>query len=229
MSREAAIGITIAAGVVLLVAARRTHAANVEAGEGDVIGAIDPGAIVDRVETVFNIVTEGAANVDTSTATKNITAFLTCIKRAEGTADQSDPYRVCYGYWHTIDSLSDHPAITREWRGEVLTATMCINAGLSPGCKSTAAGAYQIIRPTWERLRASLGLPDFGPQSQDAAAVELIRGRGALNDVMAGRFEDAVRKCRNEWASLPGNNAKQGQRSLDVLTTWYSQAGGQFA
>ena len=28
-------------------------------------------------------------------------------------------------------------------------------------------------------------------------------GRKALDDVIAGRFEDAVRKCHRQWASLP--------------------------
>ena len=106
---------------------------------------------------------------------------------------------------------------------------MCANAGFGPGCKSTAAGAYQIIRPTWIRVRDRLGLVNFDELSQDAAAIELIRQRGALEDVKAGRFGDAVRKCRQEWASLPGNSARQGQRSFDTLAAWFAGAGGAFA
>lgn len=59
--------------------------------------------------------------------------------------------------------------------------------------------------------------------------MELIRRRGALEDVKAGRVAAAVNKCRNEWASLPGNYAKQGQRSLVDLLAAYQQNGGTYA
>lgn len=229
MNPSAAIATTITAAGLLLVAARRSSAGPIEAGDGDLIGAIDPAAILDRAETVINVITEQGANVDSNTAANNVTAFLSAIRRAEGTSLRGDPYRVCYAYRHTISDLSDHPAVTGEWRGEMLSEAMCINAGLKAGCKSTAAGAYQIIRPTWLTVSRALGLGDFSPASQDAAAVELIRRRGALQDVMAGRFAEAVNKCRNEWASLPGNHAKQGQRSVNELAAWYGQAGGEFA
>jgi len=78
-------------------------------------------------------------------------------------------------------------------------------------------------------VRNALELPDFGTASQDRGALELVRRRGALADVQAGRFTEALRKCRNEWASLPGNYAKQGQRSVEQIAQWYSNAGGTFA
>ena len=221
----AALTLTAAAGLLLL-ASTSTSRANVEAGEGDYLPSIDFSNLTDRAETLMNQITEQPANVDMDTAGQNIAAFLAVLRSAEGTARETDPYRVCFGYSHTINDMSDHPAITGEWRGERLEDAMCKNAGFGPGCVSTAAGAYQIIRPTWKTLKAALSLPDFGPSSQDAAAVELIRRRGALEDVKAGRLGLAVGKCRNEWASLPGNFAGQGQRSLATLENWYTQTGG---
>ncbi|MBB1073645.1 glycoside hydrolase family 104 protein [Rhodoferax sp. 4810] len=163
------------------------------------------------------------------TAGANIAAFLATLRQAEGTAAAVNPYAVCYGYRHQISNFADHPANTGEWKGERLPDAMCINAGFGPGCVSTAAGAYQIIRPTWNKVRAALGLGDFSATSQDAAAVELIRRRGALEDVKAGQIATAIDKCRNEWASLPGNYAKQGQRSQADLLVWYYTNGGVFA
>ena len=160
---------------------------------------------------------------------RNIKAFLSAISKAEGTDKSADPYRVCYGYKHTINSLHDHPAITGEWRGEKLSDAHCKGAGLSSGCVSTAAGRYQIIKPTWVRVKASEGLPDFSAESQDKACIALIRGRGALADVEAGRFAQAVEKCRKEWASLPGAGYGQGERSLSFLQAAYTQAGGAIA
>jgi len=225
--KTAVLTLTAAAGLLLLASASNTRA-SIEAGQGG--ASFDLGNITDNVETIMNqIIEQPAGDVPADQAGGNIAAYLGMIRQAEGTASAADPWRVCYGYRHTIADLSDHPAITGEWRGERLPDAMCINAGFGPGCVSTAAGAYQIIKPTWLKMQAALSLPDFGQASQDAAAVELIRRRGALQDVMAGRIAAAIDKTRNEWASLPGNYAKQGQRSQTTLISWYEQNGGTFA
>ena len=222
---KSAIALTTAAAAALLLYASTSQArANVEAGQGG--ASFDLGNITDNIESTMNQVTEKAAAVDMDTAGRNIAAFLATIRQSEGTASSADPWRVCYGYAHTIADTSDHPAVTGEWRGERLPDAMCKNAGFGPGCVSTAAGAYQIIKPTWVKVRDTLGLSDFGQASQDSAAVELIRRRGALEDVKAGRIADAINKCRNEWASLPGNYAGQGQRSQQTLISWFSDNGG---
>lgn len=153
------------------------------------------------------------------TAEANISAFLAAIRAAEGTARAPDPYRVVMGYGHTLDDLSDHPYFTGEWKG----------AAFGNGQWSTAAGAYQFIRSTWADVKRRLDLPDFGPHSQDSAAVELIRQRGALEDVKAGRFAQAVGKVRRIWASMPGAGYGQGERAMDWLAAQYSTAGGTFA
>lgn len=162
-------------------------------------------------------------------ADRNVRAFLTLIGWSEGTERQPDPYRVAYGYRHVIQDFRDHPAVTGEWRGERLSDAMCIAAGLPPGCVSTAAGRYQIIRPTWLTAKGALSLPDFSPESQDRAALWLIEKRGALDDVKEGRVTDAVAKVRREWASLPGSGWGQPERALSSLIAAYTTAGGTLA
>ncbi len=157
----------------------------------------------------------------------NERAFLAMISFAEGTNKARDPYKVCYGYKHTIVSLSEHPAITKEWMGERLSDAMCLNAGRPPGCVSTAAGKYQIIRPTWVTCRDALKLKDFGPDSQDRAALLLIERRGALTDIHNGEISKAIAKCSSEWASLPGNRAGQPQRPIQGLLVAFQNAGGE--
>ena len=61
---------------------------------------------------------------------------------------------------------------------------------------------------------------------QDAAALELIRRRGALKDVDAGRISAAIAKCAPIWASMPGAGYAQPERKLNTLLASYSAAGG---
>lgn len=155
----------------------------------------------------------------------NEAAFLAMLRHSEGSDRAPDPYRVVYSYVHTIKDLREHPTITGEWLGESL-------ANLGPayvGKISTAAGAYQIIKPTWVSLRDRLKLPDFSAASQDAAAIELIREKGALALVDAGRVAEAITACHDIWASLPGSNSGQPQKSFAALIGVYGDAGGAFA
>lgn len=153
-------------------------------------------------------------------------AALQTIARSEGTANQRDPYRVCYGYKHTIFNLTDHPAITGEWGGEPLDSLGAAYRGL----KSTAAGKYQINKPTWMDARRALGLPDFTAASQDAAAAWLIKKAGALDAVESGDVATFVARCASRWASFAGANAP-GQRmhSVAALEGYFQQAGGVLA
>lgn len=187
--------------------------AGFSAQDVDVWGAIQSGS---DAAAVGAAVQRGSGNVG---------AFLRMIAVSEGTEREADPYRVCYGYRHVISSFADHPAVTGEWRGESL-------ASLGPsyvGKVSTAAGRYQIIRPTWLEAQRALGLRDFSPASQDAAALYLIRRRGALDAVEAGRVADAIALCRPEWASLPGAGYGQPERRMADLVAAYQAAGGTVA
>lgn len=156
------------------------------------------------------------------------------VSHAEGTDRTADSYRCCFAFKYTTHDLSYHPAETRpdgtkEWGGEQLADAQCIAAGLHPPCWSTAAGKYQLIKPTWLRLKGLLKLHNFGPDSQDDCAVQLIKERGALDLIYAGEVAAAISKCSAEWASLPGNSASQPQRSFAQLLNAYSGAGGGFA
>lgn len=94
---------------------------------------------------------------------------------------------------------------------------------------STAAGRYQILSRYWDHYRTQLGLPDFGPESQDRYAIQQIREQQALPLIQAGRFTKAVDRCRNIWASLPGAGYGQHENSLEKLASAYVEAGGKFS
>ena len=153
----------------------------------------------------------------------NLQAFLTMIAHAEGTDREADPYRVCYGFHHTIASFADHPAVTGEWMGERITV------GIYAGELSTAAGRYQINKPTWLRLKAKLGLVCFDATSQDDAAIQLISDNGALALVNSGKLGAAVTKLSTIWASLPGGDSGQQELLFASLQSTYTGAGGALA
>jgi lysozyme len=157
--------------------------------------------------------------------TQNRAAFLDMISHSEGTDRAADSYRVVFGFKHTIADLSDHPAVTGEWHGEPLDFLGPTYYGLI----STAAGRYQVTKHTWQALQGALNLPDFGPASQDAAAILLIKQKGALDMVDSGRVVDAVNLCHSVWASLPGSTSGQPQRTMADLVKTYTDAGGAFA
>jgi hypothetical protein len=69
-------------------------------------------------------------------------------------------------------------------------------------------------------------LPDFSPPMQDLAAVYLINRRKALEDVEAGRIEQAIEKCNREWASLPGSPYGQPTRTLAQALATFKEYGG---
>ena len=173
---------------------------------------------LEEVSVTVDPTTYIPAAVSPDLADANERAFLDMIAYAEGTNRGPDGYRAMFGYPATdriAPNLDDHPGLYFRFTDK---------AGRQ--LKTSAAGRYQFLLGTWRELQRSLGLPDFGPASQDAAALELVRQRGALNDVRAGRLQVAIAKCAKTWASLPGAGYSQPERKLPQLVAAYKQAGG---
>jgi tape measure domain-containing protein len=93
---------------------------------------------------------------------------------------------------------------------------------LGRGLKSSAAGRYQFLSKTWAGLAAKLGLTDFSAESQDLAAVQLLKQRGMLAPLFNGDIEGAITAGNREWASLPGSPYGQPTRSMAKLTNVFN-------
>lgn len=186
------------------------------------------------------------AKKKTSNATQqgnhpNVQAALKAIRYAEHSDADVDANRDWYIQYGggTFSDLSDHPALL-GWQGKLLPPSFCLAIRNKDGeqifpdgvCRSYAAGAFQITKGTWNRLRSTYGeelLPDFSPASQTAAALLLIEEQGALNDFIAGKFADGIYKINDIWASLPGYNEGQPEVSIAYLSDKYTSAGGTLA
>jgi lysozyme len=134
------------------------------------------------------------------------------IRKCEGTSG-ADGYKTMFT-GKKFDSFDDHPrkAITAGVNGKGLT--------------STAAGAYQFLTTTWDECKKQLGLTDFSPANQDKACILLLKRRKALDDIKAGNFTAAIKKCNLEWASLPGSPYNQHPKDLNVALGYIKQGGG---
>jgi muramidase (phage lysozyme) len=99
----------------------------------------------------------------------------------------------------------------------------------SKGLTSNASGRAQFMLKHWPHYRDLLKLPDFGPVSQDRWTIQLIKERRALEDVKSGRVVDAIGKCRNIWASLPGAGYGQREHDIEDLVAHFIAAGGSMS
>lgn len=139
-------------------------------------------------------------------------ALLNTIRFAEGTWTEGrhEGYRMLYG-GRLIADLTRHPEITVRSR-----------------YVSAAAGAYQFLPRTWEEAARMLRLPDFGPASQDQAALYLVEKRGVLQRFdRQGLCHEVLARLAPEWASLPtssgqsyyGQPVHDAQELLEFYTT----------
>lgn len=142
-------------------------------------------------------------------------AFLDMLAYSEGTDNGRQPtnnhgYDVIVGGKLFYD-YSKHPGVYVK---------------LNPRLTSSAAGRYQILEKFAKHYMKQLRLPDFGPDSQDKIAIQLIKECKALDDIYAGRIHSAVYKCRSRWASLPGAGYGQHEQKIEKLLAVFKKAGG---
>jgi lysozyme len=152
----------------------------------------------------------------------NVRAFLATIRACEGTRGPNG-YRALFGFREStqgpcFQSFADHPRVYHEFTQTDGTRN-----------RTSAAGAYQIIVPTYERMKRQLGVTDFTPESQDRMAIGLIENAAALRLVREGRFREAADACAHVWASLPSSMARQPKRTWPFALAAYMAAGGDFA
>ena len=140
-----------------------------------------------------------------------VRAYLDMLAKAEG-AD----YNTLFGGGQFSD-MSHFP----DWAGKSFTYKK--KDGTTGRDVSRAAGRYQFLPGTWSSVSSFLGLQDFSARSQDIAAAELLRQRGALPFILAGDINGAMRLSNKEWASLPGSPYGQPTRKAVDLTAFYNQ------
>lgn len=139
-------------------------------------------------------------------------------------AGESPDYNTVYGGGR-FEEMRDHPR-----------QNIPIRSGPNAGRTSSAAGKYQFLQGTWDEAKNALQLPDFSPDSQDAAAAWLAErdykkrtGRDLWGDIEANKDNPANlnmigKALAPTWTSLPGGieqnraGAQFGQRLVSELS-----------
>ena len=154
-------------------------------------------------------------------------ALLRTIRFAEGTwrgGTTEEGYQVIYGgrliseVLPGSDPFSDHPQF-------VVVKQNALN--------SSAAGAYQFLGTTWNRVAGWYDIRDFSPTRQDQVARRLIRDR--LSDAEEANIDkgiltrEALHQLAPEWAALPTHSGAsyygygQSVKSWDQLKAFYDK------
>lgn len=148
-------------------------------------------------------------------ANTNVLAMARVVRERESSQDGS-AYTIINGGSHFTP-----PAEYSQWRHPW--------HGIPTTQGAKASGAYQHLGTTWASLAQRYGIPDFSPPSQDAGFVGGLIDRGALDDVIAGRFDVAVAKLRKEWTSLPGAAESSSSWTMAKALDVFRRYGGKTA
>jgi muramidase (phage lysozyme) len=149
-----------------------------------------------------------------------VRAFLDLIAWSEGTSTslvtRDDGYDVIVSGINgpnTFTDYSTHPFANGR-------PPIVVNES---GLESTASGRYQQVVRNWTVYKAQLQLPDFGHDSQDAMALQLIKECQAEPLIMAGNIQAAISACSSRWASFPGDYQQgNGPHAMADLLNQYN-------
>ncbi|MYM41186.1 paar repeat-containing protein [Pseudoduganella sp. CY13W] len=125
----------------------------------------------------------------------NVQAFLKAIGEAEGG-----------GYDFKFGAVKGRK--NDSWR----FTDFSTHPGAGKGGVTTAAGLYQITKPTWhDHGENGMGLTDFTPETQDLIAVSILRRRRVIEKIEEGDIEAGVFQASLQWAALPMGRGQPGR------------------
>lgn len=160
--------------------------------------------------------------------TPNQKAYLDMLSFSEGTCYGKHPTTNQDGYDVIVTGADGVPELFTDMSQHPFANNRPAKKINSSGLYSTASGRYQFMKRDWMYYKNMLHLPDFGPVSQDRWALQLIAERGAIQLIEQGNIPQAIFRCKNLWASLPGAGyAGQHENRLQPLLDHYVQCGGK--
>src|SRR5262245_2494439 len=101
---------------------------------------------------------------------QNVLAFLDLLAWCEGTS--ISPATRDDGYDVIVTGIDGLPETFTDYRAHPFAAGRSSKVINRKGLTSNAAGRYQFMLKDYAHYRTQLGLPDFGPVSQDRWAIQ---------------------------------------------------------
>ena len=166
-----------------------------------------------ELEKVGNVIRVEVGYVSIEIA--RLKAFMYALRYGEGTLYDKG-YKTLVG-GGTFDDFSKHPNIYNK------------------KLNSTAAGAYQILKKTWDNIkkyRDKYGIDDFSPKNQDKSCIILLHKiRDSLDLIMANKIDEAVRtrtdkpkkRLHYDWESLPESTYNQRTETMENFMKYYDK------
>lgn len=176
----------------------------------------------DAIGTMIdNMISSGGYSTEMTDSA--VAPILKLIGYTEGTAERRG-YNETLGYGAYTGGDKE---LTKMTLGQIKQLQSQMLAHPNNKWNSSALGQYQIVGKTLRKLQQEMGLSDdvlFDAKTQDAMAVQLLKGRG-LDAWLSGKMTDKafMDNLSKEWASLPtsggkgyysGQNARVGTSSV---------------
>jgi muramidase (phage lysozyme) len=142
-----------------------------------------------------------------------VQAFLDTIAYSEGTLNK-DGYNTLFGHGY-FKNFKDHPrqVICKKYNGTLLC--------------SSAAGRYQFLQKTWDKISPQIEARNFSPYYQDLGAVALLSQHSVLDNLTRIQnkkdFSRSIYRVNKTWAGLPGAPYGQPTKSMAELEAVYRQ------
>lgn len=144
-------------------------------------------------------------------------ALLRTIRFAEGTwrGGTEAGYQVIYGGRLISEEIPGYDPFSKHPQHVVRKRT---------ALNSEAAGAYQFMGSTWNRVAGWLGITDFSPLRQDQVALWLVLNR--LSDTEEANINrgiltrEALHQLAPEWASLPTHSGASYYGYGQTVKSW---------
>lgn len=204
MDRSVALLAALGLAAALYFYTEEADAAWWEPGAGDPGSSPDPSWTPEPAADVEPIASYDDETEAEDTLENRVAAFLAVIRDLESNHD----YNVLYG-GQRFEGYADHPRIRITFYNPRRPGARGVHNDYT-----TAAGAYQFISTTWDDQARRLGLKDFTPESQDAAAANLLDRLGVIRLLAEGNIDGAFLRASGTWASLPGSTAGQGAKPM---------------
>jgi len=125
---------------------------------------------------------------------QDLNALLATIREVESSNDPS-AYNMLYG-GDSFEGYDAHPNISKKFKTKSGTEL-----------STTAAGAYQFLKGTWDEFAEKVGITGFSPQEQDQVAIQLLSDKGAIDALREGNYERALEIAGETWVGIGGKLA----------------------